>query len=55
MRIIGKLEEGSSQRRIVYDKYQDCPTLQSTMGKGGGNVPLIIVEVKYNDTSKSKQ
>jgi len=39
---LGKLEEGSSQRRIVYDSEYSSPTLQAAMGAGGGNIPLTI-------------
>lgn len=39
---LGKLEEGSSQRRIFYDDENLSPTLQAAMGAGGGNVPLTI-------------
>lgn len=38
---LGGLEEGSSQRRIVYDSEYSSPTLQAAMGAGGGNVPLV--------------
>ena len=38
---LGKLEESSSQRRIVYDDETLSPTLQAAMGAGGGNVPLV--------------
>lgn len=39
---LGGLEEGSSQRRIVYDSEYTSPTLQAAMGAGGGNVPLVV-------------
>lgn len=45
-KIIGKLNPNSKQRLIVYDKKNNAPTLQAAMGEGGGQVPLIIVEVK---------
>lgn len=38
---LGGLEEGSSQRRIVYDSEYSSPTLQAAMGSGGGNVPMV--------------
>lgn len=45
---LGKLEEGSSQRRIVYDSENISPTLQAAMGSDGGNVPMVVerTEVK---------
>ena len=35
----------SNQRRVVYDKYALSPTLQASMGLGGGCIPLIIVKI----------
>ncbi len=35
MKILGKLNN-SNQRRVVYDKYDNCPTLMAGMGCGGG-------------------
>ena len=52
-KIIGKLNPKSNQRLIVYDKRNNAPTLQSAMGMGGGQVPLIIVEVK-NERKKDR-
>lgn len=34
---IGKLNPNSNQRLIVYDKFDNAPTLQSAMGTGGGS------------------
>lgn len=39
---LGGLEEGSSQRRKVFDENGVSPTLQAAMGSGGGNVPFVI-------------
>lgn len=39
---LGGLEEGSSQRRKVFDENGVSPTLQAAMGAGGGNVPLVV-------------
>ena len=50
-KVIGKLNPKSNQRLIVYDKKNNAPTLQCAMGTGGGQVPLIIIEVK--DGSKN--
>lgn len=51
---IGKLNPKSNQRLIVYSVDDDSPTLQSAMGEGGGQVPLLveITEVK-NDKDES--
>lgn len=43
--IIGTFNPNSSQRRMIYDKNDTCPTLQAAMGAGGGNVPLIVEKV----------
>lgn len=43
-RILGTLNPNSSQRRIVYDKNDICPTLQAAAGEGGGQVPMIVEE-----------
>lgn len=48
---LGKLEEGSSQRRIVYDDETLSPTLQAAMGAGGGNVPLVK-KIKIRQATK---
>lgn len=40
---VGKLNPKSNQRLIVYSKKHNAPTLQTAMGTGGGQVPLIIV------------
>lgn len=45
-KVIGKLNENSNQRNIVYDKFFLAPTLQAAMGTGGCQVALIIVEIK---------
>lgn len=52
---LGKLEEGSSQRRIVYDSEYSSPTLQAAMGAGGGNVPLTIEKKKIEAVIGSAQ
>ena len=38
---LGGLEEGSSQRRKVFDENGISPTLQAAMGSGGVNVPMV--------------
>lgn len=40
--VLGKLNESSNQRLIIYSTESCSPTLQSAMGTGGVNVPLII-------------
>lgn len=51
-KIIGKLNPNSNQRLIVYDKKNsNAPTLQSAMGTGGGQIPLIVVRVKKSKNS----
>ena len=52
--ILGGLEEGSSQRRIVYDSGYSSPTLQAAMGAGGGNVPLVTENIKVDAPKKIK-
>ena len=42
--VINKLDDNSNQRNVVYDTNKNAPTLQSAMGTGGGNTPLIIQE-----------
>lgn len=42
--VINKLDDNSNQRNVVYDTNKNAPTLQSAMGTGGGNVPLVIKE-----------
>ena len=49
---LGGLEEGSSQRRIVYDSEYTSPTLQAAMGAGGGNVPLVVENKKVIELNK---
>ena len=52
---LGGLEEGSSQRRKVYDSENLSPTLQAAMGAGGGNIPLItesVIVQKCGDRDK---
>ena len=39
---LGGLEDGSSQRRKVFDENGVSPTLQAAMGSGGGNVPMVV-------------
>ena len=39
---IDNLAENTNQRYAVYDKDDSSPTLQSAMGTGGGQVPMII-------------
>ena len=39
---LGGFEEGSKQRRKVYDTDGLCPTLQAAMGCGGGNNPFVL-------------
>lgn len=39
---LGGFEEGSKQRRKVYDTDGICPTLQAAMGCGGGNNPFVL-------------
>lgn len=54
-KILGGLEEGSSQRRIVYDDESLSPTLQAAMGAGGGNVPLVTENIKVEAVIGSMQ
>lgn len=44
IKVLGTFNPNSSQRRIVYDKNYNCPTLQAAMGGGGGQVPMIVEE-----------
>ena len=44
MKVLGHMEEGSNQRYVLYDKNEECPTLQSAMGTGGGNVPYVAID-----------
>ena len=43
IRVLGKLTEHSNQRNVVYDIKECSCTLQTAMGTGGGQVPLIVV------------
>ena len=45
-KILGRLNPKSNQRLIVYSSQASCPTLQTAMGAGGGQVPLIILQTK---------
>lgn len=53
IKVLGKLTEHSNQRNVVYDHRECCCTLQSAMGTGGGQVPLIIVKRDKTYVQKS--
>lgn len=42
VQVLGKLNKHTNQRNVVYDKEHSSPTLQSAMGTGGCQVPLIV-------------
>ena len=41
-----KLNPKSSQRNVLYLTHGLAPTLQTAMGTGGGQVPLVLVLTK---------
>ena len=47
-KVIGKLNPNSNQRLVVYDNKNSAPTLQTAMGTGGGQVPMIIEDFYKN-------
>lgn len=43
IKVLGTFNPNSSQRRIVYDKNYNCPTLRA---ESHGNLPKVV-EVEY--------
>ena len=46
MKLIKILKLNSTKKEPGVVRERICPTLESAMGQGGGNVPLVVIETE---------